>query len=90
MPTKKITEDRSGEVMVLLVRQRNIKGLSQAEASRRIGISQSAYCDWETGKSKPQPRFFKKLRRVLEINPQILAAAMYPDGSHPGEAATSK
>lgn len=73
--------------MILLRRQRKLFGLSQEQAARRIGVSQGTYCDWENGKNSPQPSNFKKLSRVLEIDPKILLGAVYPGlDETPGEA----
>lgn len=39
-------------------------GISQAEVARELGISDSAVCQWETGKTMPDAR---KLTQIAEI-----------------------
>jgi len=43
-------------------------GLSQEQLALEIGVFQSTVSDWETGKSKPQPRNLKKMSEVLKCS----------------------
>ena len=44
---------------------RRIKGLSQAEVSRLLGVTQQAVGKWETGRSNPDPEMLVRLAEVL-------------------------
>lgn len=39
-------------------------GLSQAEASRRLGVSQAAYCDYEAGNKVPRMDKAEDMERI--------------------------
>lgn len=45
---------------------RKAKGLSQAEISRLLGVSQQAVGKWETGRSTPDPQAISKLAEILD------------------------
>lgn len=40
-------------------------GLSQAEVAEKLGISSAAVCQWETGKTMPDPRKLPKIAELL-------------------------
>ena len=43
---------------------RKKSGLSQVDVAEKLGISAAAVCQWETGKTMPDPR---KLPKIAEI-----------------------
>ena len=51
--------------MTLIYKYRREKGLSQAELSEKIGVSQNTISQWETGVRKPDIIHLKKLALAL-------------------------
>ena len=44
---------------------RKRSGLSQAAVAEKLGISSAAVCQWETGKTMPDPRKLPKIAECL-------------------------
>lgn len=42
--------------------------LTQVELSKRLGVGQSSYADWERGKKKPTQKNLVKLSQVLNVS----------------------
>lgn len=53
--------------MQFLREWRRKKGLTQADLAARIGVSQAAICQWETGALTPSPLMIGQLSEVLDI-----------------------
>ena len=51
---------------------RRIKGLSQAEVSRLLGVTQQAVGKWETGRSTPDPQTVARLAGLLDTTADTL------------------
>ena len=45
--------------------ERKIAGLSQADVAEALGISSASVCQWETGKTMPDPRKLPKIAETL-------------------------
>ena len=45
---------------------RNNAGLSVAEAARRLGVTASAVCQWESGETFPDGRRLPEIAKVYE------------------------
>lgn len=43
---------------------REKSGLTQQEAATKLGVDQSAVCQWETGKSKPRATLLPKIAKL--------------------------
>lgn len=52
---------------VLLIKSRQSKQLTQQQVATAIGVSQSAYNYWESGKHYPNAKKLYHLTRVLSI-----------------------
>ena len=52
---------------VLLIKSRRNKRLTQREVAQAVGVSQSAYNYWESGKHYPNVQKIFSLTRVLSI-----------------------
>ena len=52
---------------VLLIKSRQSKQLTQREVASAVGVSQSAYNYWESGKHYPNVQKLVNLTRVLNI-----------------------
>lgn len=52
---------------VLLIKSRRVKRLTQREVAQAVGVSQSAYNYWESGKHYPNVQKIFSLTRVLSI-----------------------
>lgn len=64
---------------------RHMTGMSQAELSRRIGVTKSAVSQWELGATRDiKCRFFFPLAEALKIDPHKL---FYGDSSVDSNAA---
>lgn len=53
--------------MQFLREWRRKKGLTQADLAAKIGVSQAAICQWETGALTPSPLMIGQLSEVLGI-----------------------
>lgn len=51
-----------------LIKYRTIKGLSQPETARLLGVAQSTYCDWESDTSKPKPENYIKIAQFYNLD----------------------
>ena len=68
------------EIGILLLRLRKERRLSQAEVAEQLGISQSAYCSWESEKAIPGVRYWPALAAFLGVElRELLAPAQPPD-----------
>lgn len=57
-----------------LFREKRIKsGLSQAEIARKLKIKPQFVSNWERSISSPPLRLYKRLGKMLEINPHLIA-----------------
>ena len=54
-------------VSVLLIKSRRTKRLTQRQVAQAVGVSQSAYNYWESGKHYPNVQKIFSLTRVLSI-----------------------
>ena len=52
---------------VLLIKSRRVKRLTQRQVAQAVGVSQSAYNYWESGKHYPNVQKIFSLTRVLSI-----------------------
>lgn len=55
------------EISEILKAARKIKGLSQWEIADKLGIKQSTYSQYETGRRKPKMDTFKKILEALSL-----------------------
>ena len=53
-------------------------GLSQATVAEKLGISAASVCQWETGKTMPDPR---KLPKIAEILNCTVDELLIPDST---------
>lgn len=51
-----------------LRKRREEMGLSVEEISLRLGINKDTYKNWESDKTIPKPRFFKRIKNVMGID----------------------
>ena len=51
----------------ILLKHRRIKNYSQKQAADLLEVSQSTYCDWESGTSSPKAENLVKISRLYEI-----------------------
>lgn len=65
--------------------QRELLGLTQAEAARRAGISRQCWCDTENGRRKGNTDTLLKMDRVLKFTPGSLSAMEHPIPAHRDE-----
>ena len=54
---------------------REAAGLSQAEAAKAVGVSQSAICLWETDKTRPRAALLLKIAQVYHCSVEELLAS---------------
>lgn len=54
---------------VFIKEKRLARGLSQRETAKLLGISQAAYCRYETGLRDPGLKMAKEIARVLKFKP---------------------
>lgn len=57
---------------------RKKSGLSQAEVAEKIGVSSAAVCQWETGKTMPDPRKLPKIAETLNCTVDELLSTDAP------------
>lgn len=60
------------ELGKVIAEQRKIKNMTQAEFAEKIGISQNALSQIETGNNNPSEETMKNISKILEIPPAIL------------------
>ncbi|HFI0464072.1 TPA: S24 family peptidase [Streptococcus suis] len=53
---------------VQLQKRRQALGLSQAAVARELGISRSAYHNWESGKTQPNQKNLQMLSEILQVS----------------------
>lgn len=51
-----------------LIKRRKLKGLTQEQVARKVGISRSYYSEIETGEKTPSGKTAKRISDVLEFN----------------------
>ena len=54
-------------IKITLKAARVNSGLSQKEAAKRLGISESALYKWESGKNKPNTKYLDKIQKVFKM-----------------------
>jgi len=54
---------------VFIKEKRLARGLSQRETAKLLGISQAAYCRYESGLRDPGLKMAKEIARVLKFKP---------------------
>ena len=64
-----------------LQRQRHANGLTQTDIARRLNITAAAVSKWESGSALPKPKHFKKLARILGVDPLELTRIMVPEAA---------
>lgn len=57
---------------------RKNSGLSQASVAERLGIAPAAVCQWETGKTMPDPR---RLSQIAELYGCTIEELLKPDSA---------
>ena len=64
---------------------REAHGLSQTVCAKRIGVAQSAWNQWESGKGEPRIKFAVRLAELTEgrVPVAIWAERLSPDESGP-------
>lgn len=62
-----------------LIKYRNIKGLSQLETARLLGVAQSTYCDWESDVSKPKSENYLKIAEFYDVDVRDLIQKGLPN-----------
>ena len=72
---------RLGDIMFSerLKAARKSKKLSQAEISRRLGVTQQAVGKWETGRSTPDPGTVARLAEILDTTADALLGLHQPE-----------
>lgn len=60
----------------ILIKSRHKVDMTQQEVASKIGVSQSAYNYWESGKHFPTLRVVGKLVKVLEIDRNYFLAIL--------------
>lgn len=68
------------ELGTLLLKLRKERRLSQAEVADRVGVSQSAYCAWESDRATPGARHYGPLAILFSIDIHKLIPAGLPAG----------
>lgn len=51
---------------------RKAAGMTQKEAAAAIGVTESTYCGYETGKRSPDPRKISALAKVFDVSGDFL------------------
>lgn len=46
---------------------RQVRGISQGELARRVGVSQTTISSWERDMGVPDPRFIGRIAQVLGV-----------------------
>lgn len=64
----KLKEEKKNLFSVRLKELRLQHGFSQEELAKRIGIKQSSYSDWETGKCKPNYEGLEKIADFFGVS----------------------
>lgn len=58
---------------------RKAKGLTQYQLAEMVNVKHNSVCDWEKGKSKPDPDMIELLCGVLEVTPTWLVGSKSDD-----------
>lgn len=58
---------------------RNAKGMTQKKLAEIVGVKHNSVCDWEKGKSKPDPDMIELLCGALEVTPTYLVGSKSDD-----------
>jgi transcriptional regulator with XRE-family HTH domain len=66
------------KIGILLLKLRKARRLSQAEVADRVGISQSAYCAWESDRALPSAHFYSPLAALFNVDLRELLPADRP------------
>lgn len=52
----------------MLKKQREKRGITQAELAKKLGVTQEAVTKWETGRNKPRASTLIKLAEILDCS----------------------
>lgn len=58
---------------------RNAKGMTQKQLAEIVGVKHNSVCDWEKGKSNPDPDMIELLCGTLEVTPTYLVGSKSDD-----------
>jgi transcriptional regulator with XRE-family HTH domain len=58
---------------------REIKGYTQEDIAKKLGLTRQALNAWEQGKNKPRPEFMEKLANILECSIGSISDLELPD-----------
>jgi len=61
------------ELRDILIKQRNKLNYTQQKAAELIDVSQSTYCDWESGHSLPVLANLRKISEIFSVDMNELA-----------------
>lgn len=56
-----------------LTAYRKAEEISKAELARRLGVTRTAVCRWESGVRQPDKRFWPIIRKVTGLRPSEVA-----------------
>jgi len=81
------------KIGTLLLKLRKARRLSQSEVADRVGVSQSAYCAWESDRATPSARHYSPLAALFEVDllallPVDQLADCRPEATFPLSAAS--
>lgn len=81
------------KIGTLLLKMRKARRLSQSEVADRVGVSQSAYCAWESDRATPGARHYGPLAILFEVDirellPVDQLADCRPEATYPLSAAS--
>jgi transcriptional regulator with XRE-family HTH domain len=62
---------------------RSQQGLTQPEASARLGVDPMSVSRWERGEHLPHKRHWPKIERVTGITPSMLVDYVKPEEANP-------
>lgn len=64
---------------------RKLRGRSQGDVARALGVNRASVSMWETGETEPRPQRLRDLARFLTVDPEwlIFGSGNPPDGAAP-------
>ncbi len=65
--------------MTLLRRYRLAAGMNQNDFASAVGVSNAAVSNWESGRNMPRGKKFKRIARVLGVQPIDLTRFIEPE-----------
>lgn len=72
--------------VVVLSDRRLAVGLTQVDVAAKLGVSHVTVGRWESGESKPQPRYYPRLAEVLNIPAEEVVRLFAPEAATPTPA----